>query len=156
MPRFFVLSIVILCLLVPGGALLAQGELTLESLNDRLQAVEAKMADLTPNLEARVELLEMFVAEPWSPDAIDIQEDMCQSPLHTEEHTSRGQLRQETADAYRAAFGVSIDPGDGRWESIAFSKKGDAIYIEYSVKNRRVVEVWANCEFLDHSEWTQK
>ena len=94
MSRFCVLCIVIVCVLVPG-VLLAQGELTLESLNDRLQAVEAKMADLTPNLEARVEVLEMFFAEPWSPESIDIQEEMCQSPLHTEEHTSRGKLRQE-------------------------------------------------------------
>ena len=155
MRKIFVLSIVIACLLIPG-ALLAQGEITLESLNERLAAVEVKMADLTPALEARVDVLEMLVAEPWSPEAIDLDEEVCQSPLHTEEQTSRGQIRQETADAYRAAFGTSIDPDDARWESIAFAKRGDAIYIEYAVKNRRVVEVWANCEFLDHSEWTQK
>ena len=155
MRKIIVLLMGILCLLIPG-VLLAQGELTIESLDKRLEAVEEMLADMTPGLESRVEVLEMFVAEPWSPDPVDIDEEVCQSPLHTEVHTSRGQIRQETADAYRAAFGVSIDPDDARWESIAFAKKGDAIHIEYLLKNRTVIEVWANCEFLDHSEWVQK
>ena len=63
-------------------------------------------------------------------------------------------IHQETADAYRAENGVSIDPADVDLISISFSVNSSEIYLEYILSKRKVVETWAHCEYLGHSEWT--
>ncbi len=64
------------------------------------------------------------------------------------------EIRQETADAYRAQYGTSIDPGGEVYlSSISFEVDTSNIYIQYTTNDRTVVEKWAHCEFLGHSEW---
>ena len=135
----------LLVLLIPG-ALLAQEELTLEGLADQLTA-----------LEDRLGTLEAIFADPWSPDLIYMDDGVCQNPLHSKRERGdfiQMEIRQETADAYRTQYGTSIDPsGDVYLSSISFDVDSSDIYIQYTTNDRTVMERWAHCEFLDHSEW---
>lgn len=155
--RTAILLITILVILSPT-LIFAQGELTLDSLNARLEAIEAKMGGLTPGLGERVQAIEALFADPWSPDVIYKEDGICQSPLHAIESRYSsiltGELHQETADAYRSAYGVSIDPTDVYLQSISFEEEGNAVYLEYLLDARKVVEKWAHCEYLGHSEWS--
>ena len=137
--------IVLLALLIPG-ALLAQGELTLENLAEQLTA-----------LEVRLGALEEMFADPWSPNVIYMDDGVCQNPLHSKRERGdfiQMEIRQETADAYRTQYGTSIDPsGSVYLSSISFDVDSSNVYIQYTTNNRTVVEKWAHCEFLGHSEW---
>ena len=143
------LIIVALIAFILPGALLAQEELTLESL----QA-------LITGLDARISAIEEQFADPWSPDIIT-DDDVCQSPLHGPPadnpfiNRMLDTIHQETADGYRAEYGVSIDPADADLVSISFSVDSSDIYLEYMVSNKKVVEKWAHCEYRGHSEWTE-
>lgn len=152
-----ILLITLIAILAPT-LIFAQDELTLESLNARLEAIEAKMGDLTPGLGERVQAIEALFADPWSPDVIYKDDGICQSPLHAIESRYAsiltGELHQETADAYRSSYGVSVDPTDVYLQSISFEEEGNAVYLEYLKDDRKVVEKWAHCEYLGHSEWT--
>ena len=156
--RTTILLIAVITILVPS-ILFAQGDITLESLNARLDALEATMENVTPGLAKRVEAIEALLADPWSPDTIYRDDGVCQSPLHTAARYSRsirGQIRQETADAYRTTYGVSIDPDDDVYlSSISFAVGSSHVYLEYTKDERKVVEKWSHCEFLGHSEWTE-
>ena len=44
-------------------------------------------------------------------------------------------------------------PSDPTLISLSFAAEGSEVYLEYSMSRRNVVETWANCEFLGHSEW---
>lgn len=151
MKRFLII-IVVLALLVPG-ALWAQEEgVTLESLSDRLADFEDRLA--------RVEAL---FADPWSPDVIYTDDGTCQSPVHTEEGSGwqyhfDAEVHQATADAYRAQYGVSIAPNDVYLSNIAFNVDSSHVYLRFGKRGtgRSVVETWANCKFLDHSEWIER
>lgn len=138
----------LIAVLLPG-ALLAQDELTLESLQDLITA-----------LDERLVAIEEQFADPWSPEII-IGNGVCQSPLHTGSDSMFGRLpleqtiHQETADAYRAQYGTSVDPARARLMSFSFSVESSEIYIEYELNKRYVVETWAHCEYLGHSEWTE-
>ena len=68
MKRYLII-IALIALILPG-VLLAQDELTLESLND-----------LITGLDERLSAIEEQFADPWSPDIIT-DDDVCQSPLH--------------------------------------------------------------------------
>ncbi|MCY3709176.1 MAG: hypothetical protein OXG26_09785 [Caldilineaceae bacterium] len=135
----------LLALLIPG-VLLAQEELTLDGLADQLTA-----------LENRLGALEAMFADPWSPNVIHMDDGVCQNPLHSK--SERGdfiqmEMRQETADAYRTQYGTSIDPSLHVYlSSISFDVDSSNVYIQYTTNDRTVVEKWAHCEFLGHSEW---
>ena len=107
-------------------------------------------------IEERLGALEQMFADPWSPDLSYSDEGICQSPLHTGRFRLTGQIRQETADAYRTAYGISIDSADVYLMSISFGVGTNHIYLEYEKDGRVVVEKWAECEFLSHSEWAAK
>ena len=144
--KTIVLLIAAVALLAPT-LLFAQDELTLESLRDRLV-----------DLEARIVNLEALFADPWSPNAINTDDGICQNPLHAQDERSnfiKMEIRQETADAYRSAYGVSINPDDVYLSSISFGVSSNHVYLEYTSRDdkRRVVEKWAHCEFLGHSKW---
>lgn len=136
----------LLALLVPSG-LWAQEELTLESLRE-----------LITGLDERLSAMEELLADPWSPGFVT-EGDVCQSPLHAEVDNMFGRIpmeetiHQQTADAYRAQFGTSVDPTRARLMSLRFSVESSEVYIAYELNDKYVVETWAHCEFLDHSEW---
>lgn len=143
-------SIVILIILAVAaltGIAAAQGEeFTLESLAEQVAA-----------LVARVDALEELYAEPWSPDVIYKDDGVCQSPLHSPYPRSalmNSRVHQETADAYRSEYGVSIDPMDADLVSISFGVGSSHVYLEYEVSGKHVIEKWAHCEFMGHSEWS--
>ncbi len=136
--------IAVLALLVPG-ALLAQDELTLEGL-----------AETVAGLVERIEAVEELFADPWSPEIVYTDDGICQSPLHDRGRYSSSigaEIRQETADAYRVQYGASIDPADVSLSSIFFATHTNHVYLEYRKSEKRVVETWAHCQFLSHSEW---
>jgi len=135
----------LLALLIPG-ALWAQDELTLEGLAENLASMEDRLAGL-----------EAIFANPWSPDVVYTDDGVCHSPLHfTTSSILGGEVRQETADAYRATYGASIAPSDVYLRGISFEVEGDHVYLKYGKGNRVVVEKWAHCEFLGHSDWEDK
>lgn len=138
-----IIIIVLIAVILPG-ALLAQDELTLESLQE-----------LITSLDERLSAIEEQVADPWSPDVIYTDEGVCQSPLHSDMYPYKGRIRQETADAFRTKFGVSIDPASVNLESISFSVGTSDVFLEFEKSGRIVVEKWANCEYLGHSEWSE-
>ena len=143
--RRALIIIVLLALLIPG-VLVAQGELTLEGLAEKLAA-----------LEVRLGALEAMFADPWSPNVIYMDDGVCQNPLHSKREWGefiRMEIRQETADAYRTQYGTSIDPGGEVYlSSISFDVDSSNVYLQYTTNDRTVVEKWAHCEFLGHSEW---
>ena len=126
----------------------------LVSLVSRVDAIETGLEEMTPGLGARVEAIESIFANPWSPEVVRNNDGICQSPLHVADSLFlRGEVRQETADAYRAAYGVSINPSDVYLMGLAFAEEGSRVYLTYAKDRRIVVEEWENCEFLGHSEW---
>lgn len=159
MKRRIIILIVVACAVLVPSFIFAQGDLSLEGLNDRLEALEEKMTNLTPGLAERVQALESLFTDPWSPEVVYTDDGVCQNPLHSKQQygrSIRGEIRQETADAYRAAYGVSIDPDDDVYLSgISFGVDSNHVYLEYIRDDRFVVEQWAHCEFLGHSEWTE-
>lgn len=135
-------------------ALQAQGEL---SLSDIVNMIE--------DLETRLVKIEAILADPWSPDIIYKDDGVCQSPLHTAYERSvfssggnmmNDRLHQETADAYRSEFGRSIDPMDADLVSIAFGVGSSNVYLEFNLEGQTVVEKWAHCKYLGHSNWTTR
>jgi len=144
--------IVVLALLAPL-TLQAQDDL---SLNDIVKMVEA--------LETRLAKIESLLADPWSPDVIYKDDGVCQSPLHTPyERTYQNstllndRIHQETADAYRTEFGMSIDASDVDLISISFGVGSSNVYLEFDTDvGHRVVEKWAHCKYLGHSNWTTR
>ena len=144
--KHFIIGIVVLALFVPAGALLAQDELTLEGLAETV----AKLTETVTRLSARVDTIEGVFADPWSPEVIYTDDGVCQNPLQARSRYSGilADVHQETADAYRSSFGVSIDPTSVRLQSISFEKDSSHVYLEYSKDSRKVVEKWAHCEFL--------
>ena len=152
--KHFIIGIVVLALFVPAGALLAQDELTLESLAETV----ATLTETVAGLSARVATIESVFADPWSPEVIYTDDGVCQSPLHTPQPYSSimtGELNQETADAYRSSYGVSINPTAVYLQSISFGVGSSHVYLEYAKDSRKVVEKWSHCEFLGHSEWSE-
>ncbi len=144
-----IILIVIASAILAPTLLFAQDELSLESLNTHLQ-----------ELTQRVQQIESLLADPWSPEVIYYDEGVCQNPLHTSEsrYGISGHIRQETADAFRTTFGVSIDPGDDIYlSSISFEVDSSYVYLEYthSSYDSKVVEKWMHCEFISHSEWEE-
>ena len=143
----WIVVLVVVAVLALGGMAWAQEEgVTLESLAEMVKAIEE-----------RVGSLEGIFADPWSPEIIYTDDGICQSPLHfTDRSILRGEIRQETADAYRTSYGHSIDPSDVYLQSISFGVDSNHVYLGYEKDGRAVVEKWANCEFLSHSEWDDK
>ena len=152
--KHFIIGIVVLALFVPAGALLAQDELTLEGLAETV----AKLTETATRLSARVDTIEGVFADPWSPEVIYTEDGVCQNPLQARSRYGgiKAHAHQETADAYRSSFGVSIDPASVSLQSISFEEDGSHVYLEYNKSGRKVVEKWAHCEFLGHSEWSEK
>ena len=134
--------VIVLAVLAPA-AVAAQGELTLQGLAEMVEA-----------LTTRVDAVEALFSDPWSPDVIQKDDGICQSPLHqSDSFILRGKIRQETADSYRAEYGVSINPEDVYLRGISFGVENSNVYLWYEKSGRFVVETWAHCEFLSHSEW---
>ena len=153
MKRFLII-ITVLALLVPG-VLLAQDEVTLKDVSTSI----ADLAEQVAALVTRVEAVEELFADPWSPDLIDIDDGICQSPLHTSAEWFAlmiAKVHQETADAYRAEYGISIKPSDPNLASISFATEGNEVYLQYAMSGSKVVETWANCEYIGHSEWEKE
>lgn len=154
MKRYLIIATVLTILLLAaftGGALAHEEGLLLEGFAEAL----AGLVERVDVIDDRVAVLESQAGDSHIPDTVYLGNDVCQNPLHTP-HTDivRGEITQETADAYRIVFGVSTDPDhDVYLTSIAFAVEGNEVYLEYTKDDRRVVETWANCEFLGHSNW---
>ena len=152
--KLYLIIISLLALLIPG-ALLAQDELTLESLSEALTA----LAETVSSLDERVAALESLTADPWSPEVLYTDDGICQSPLHGSGEygwSIVSAIHQATADTYRAAYGASLDTSNEiTLLSISFAVDGNKVYLEYKHESsdRVVVETWANCEYLGHSDW---
>ncbi len=149
MKRIFHITVTIAMFALLPAVLLAQDELTLESLTETVAG-----------LTERIEVIEGLVADPWSPEIVYTDDGICQNSLH-----ARGEwvsmmkmgVHQETADAYRVKYGTSIDPSSDVWLlSISFSVETNDVYLEYVKDGHKVVEQWAHCEFVGHSEWEEE
>ena len=147
------IATVALALLAPL-TLQAQNELSIQDIVNMVEALETRLAKV-----------ETLLADPWSPDIIYKDDGVCQSPLHTAYERSvfssggnmmNDRLHQETADAYRSAFGRSINPMSADLTSIAFEVDSSNVYLEFNLEGQTVVEKWAHCKYLGHSEWATR
>ena len=148
MRRITRITIVVALFALLPMALLAQDEITLEGL-----------AETVAGLTERIEAIEGLFADPWSPEIVYTDDGICQSPLHNSLDgffsILSATIHQETADAYRSTYGISIDPSSVHLEGISFGVGSSHVYLKYSKDNREVVEKWAHCEFLGHSKWDE-
>ena len=145
--------LVALALLAPL-ALQAQDDLTLDDL-----------VKIVQELEARLGKIESLLADPWSPAVIYKDDGICQNPLHSSYPRSayssgslmmNSRIHQKTADAYRTEYGVSVDPMDADLASISFGVGSNHTYLEYDISGKTVVEKWAHCEYLGHTDWRER
>ncbi len=134
--------IAVLSLSLPN-LLLAQDDLTLESLAEQLAA-----------LTARVERVEaLFVG----PGARDVDETTCQIG-------KRRLVQDETVIRYKEQFDEWIDPSDVWWSEIRYSRESGRITIIYAddipggypSDEKYVSEEWDGCEFIGSSDWWEE
>ncbi len=117
------IAVALFSLAVPAALLAQGGEMTLESLAETVTA-----------LTERVDAIEELFADPWSPEIVYTDDGICQNPLHSQHRWGGIQeaIHQESADAYRVAYGSSIDPNDVDLYSISFATHTNHVYIEYT------------------------
>lgn len=153
MKRYLV-TIAVLALLVPG-ALLAQDELTLEGLNERIDGLVEQLAELT----GKVDAIETTFGVTTSDGLCVIG--------------NRETIQAQTATTYLEEFGEL--PGDAkniRIEGVTFEPETGIIGIRYreelsldpfsmartldsmDKEPRRVIEYWNACAYIGSSDWS--
>ena len=133
--------IVVLSLSLPN-LLLAQSELTLESLAEQLVA-----------LTARIERIETL----WDgPGAADVDGTTCQIGR-------RNHVQDETVVRYKEQFDVWLDPKEIWFSEIRYSRGNGRTIIVYAddvpsgyYDEKYVSEEWDGCEFMGSSDWWEE
>ncbi len=153
MKRFLPI-ILVLALLIPG-ALLAQEELSLESLAEALAALTGRVASLeeTQALEAveqRIKALEEALAKIAASSAPP-EGEACLIIVGGGDFMPLGnQLRPETLDEYLKEFGET--PGDSVVKDARFYPDSDILEVRYKpllpdTTSIEIIERWQGCEF---------
>ena len=140
-----VLILIALLVLVAPSLSFAQGEVTIEGLNDKVHALAADLIILAKELrrlENRITALEA--------DQIIPTGEFCVVSANTGMHGPTGfQLRPETIDRYLNRFG-ELPEGISLQDSTIFPESGllEMRYVALdSTYDIEIVERWHNCEF---------
>ena len=139
------LIIFALLILLAPALLFAQGEVTIEGLNDRMHALSTDLIILAKELrrvDDRVTVLEAAQIVPAG--------EFCVVSANTGLHGPTGfQLRPETLDRYVNSFG-ELPEGISMQDSRIFPE-GGILEVRYvvlgSMYDIEIVERWHNCEF---------
>ena len=141
------ITIALIAILLPG-ALLAQDELTLESLSTRIDDLEDRLGALEVlfSEDGAVERYEngcLIGVEKFTADDLDVQA-----------------VRDETVLKYKEQYGDWLDLNDVQIISILYNTDTRAIGIMYrsgwSDSGPFVVEEWSECEFVKSSDWWEE
>lgn len=138
MKRIVRITLVVALFALLPVALLAQDELTLEGLAE-------KVAGLVERVEAIEELFDGPGAIPFRDDVACIT-------------GQNGMLQDETVLKYKEQYEQWPDMDEIGIVAVVYNKEDDYIAINYSsslwgFEEKRVVERWVDCEFIGSGEW---
>lgn len=123
--------------------LLAQDDITLQSLSDRIDALTTTVTDLTTRLEAAESVWE-------GPGAIENSDGSCQ--IGMDEH-----VQDQTVMKYKEQYDEWLDTNDIWFRHIVYDPESGHILVTYADDiwdgSREVTEEWNGCEFIGSSDW---
>lgn len=143
--KHFIIGIVVLALFGPTGVLLAQGDLTLESLAETVST----LTETVTGLSARVETIEALFA---GPGAIELDEALC-------EIGAVASLQDATVLKYKEKWDKWPDMDEIFVISVLYSSESNHVFIVYEsgyFEERFVTEKWDGCEFVGSSDWWEE
>ena len=139
------LILIALLVLVSPSLSFAQGEVTIEGLNDKVHALAADLIILAKELRRLDNRITALEADQIIPAG-----EFCVVSANTGRDGSAGfQLRPETIDRYLNSFG-ELPEGISLQDSRIFPKSGilEMRYVALDSKyDIEIVERWHNCEF---------
>lgn len=143
--RLFLICITAIALLIPTILFAQDGELSLQSLSDRIDAVTTSITDLTTRLEAAESI--------WSgPGAVEFSDGTCQ--IGMDDH-----LQDETVLKYKEQYDEWLDMNDIWFRNIVFDPGSGNVLVTYADdiwdSAKQVTEEWSGCEFVGSSDWWQ-
>lgn len=143
--KHFIIGIVLLALFVPAGALLAQDELTLESLAETV----ATLTETVTGLSGRVEAIEAI----WSgPGSIELDGSLC-------EIGARRALQDATVLKYKDKWDEWPSMDEIFVIGVRYSSESGHMFIVYEsgfFDDRFVIEEWNGCEFVGPGDWWEE
>ena len=139
------LILIALLALIAPALLFAQGEVTIEGLNDKVHALATDLIILAKELRGVDDRVTALEADQIIPTG-----ESCVVSANTGMHGPAGfQLRPETLDRYVNSFG-ELPEGIGLQDSRIFPESG-LLEVRYVVLGSKfdieIVERWHNCEF---------
>ncbi len=139
MRRIAPMIIILLLALVPA-VLLAQDDITLESLAETLTALTGRVDGLQERIE--------FIESMWiGPGAIELEDGSCRV-------AGDGNMQNETLLKYKDTYGEWGPAEQMRVASIDLGTEGRmVITYAYSLTYERIEEVWNGCEFVSSGSW---
>lgn len=139
-----IIIIAVFAAVITPSILLAQDELTLESLSDRIEAV----IEALQNHDSRLQRIE----EIWSgPGALEMFDNGCTI-------SSAGNLQDETVLKYKEKWDEWVVVERVEVAGVLYSTDSDRVGILYQVgyPRRWVTEAWSECEFIESSDWWEE
>ena len=176
------LTALLVVLIVPAAVWAQDEELTLESLHERLAAVEERLTDMRPGLDERVMAIEerltdmtpgldervMTIEERLTDMTPGLGERVTAIEKHLSPEVTEGgicillkddfDIRSETATKFLDAFDAL--PQDPRLIAVEYNVKTGRVGFLYRESSdyrnlKHVVEYWDGCEFAGSSGWIQ-
>ncbi len=137
------LIIAVLALLVPG-ALLAQDELTLESLAEQVAEIVGQVADLAERVAT--------IEDIWTgPGPIVLEDGDCVIGFNES-------LQDETVIKFKDTYDEWLDVDDVNIVQVMYLPKSGNIAVVHEEfwDDRYVIESWNGCEFIGSSDWWEE
>ena len=143
--KHFLIIIAVMTVLVPG-ALLAQDEITLESLSEQVAEVVEQVADLAERVAT--------IEEIWTgPGPIVLEDGDCAIGLNKS-------LQDETVIKFKDTYDEWLTVDGVRISQIMYLPESGNIAVVYEEYWDRpstfVIESWNGCEFLGSSDWWEE
>ena len=142
--KHFIIWIVVLALFVPAGVVLAQDELTLESLAEQVAGVVEQVADLAERVAA--------IEDIWTGlGPIILEDGNCVIGLNDT-------LQDETVIKFKDTYDEWLDVEDVSIVQVMYLPGTGNIAVIYEEfwDDRYVIESWNSCEFLGSTAWWEE
>ncbi len=151
--------IAVIAVMLPG-ALLAQDELTLESLQNLITALDARLSAIEEQLgtiQVQVKDLEDTLVKE---EPVPMTDDGCQIHLNPRVAEARGLkgIRDEAVLKYKEQFDEWLDIGiELELYSVVHDEESGHTFITYDVCCWRfLTETWKGCAFVESSDWWEE
>ena len=121
----------------------AQGELSLEGLAGRLQALTDRVDTLTERVE--------FIEAVWTgPGAEVISEDLCRI-------ANQSSTQDASVLKYKETFGEWPTMSHIRINAVSYDEDSGHVLVRYEhLYGKFMVEIWDDCDFLEGSDWWEE